>query len=157
MTDCLKLVSDWAELLISMIDSPNFCAIKTLNVETYAFWSQFLNQPGIQWTERTTELIQRILVLPIGSSEAERGFSIFNHIKSSRRSLLTRKHVEDSMRIRINAPNELEKFAAHKYAREFVKENHLRTDDPRWVKAASVSLLEEQNKNKKFLPKLSFL
>lgn len=159
MTDCLKLVSDWSDLLISIIDSSNFCEFGTANVETYVFWSQFLNQPGIEWTERTTKLIQRILVTPIGSAEAERGFSIFNHMKTSRRVKLTRGHVEDLMRIRINAPDNIEKFAAHKYARQFLKEDHLRTDDSRWRKTKTPSqlLLEEENKNKKFLPKLSFL
>lgn len=157
MTDCLKLVSDWSNLLVSIIDSPNFCTIKTTNVETYAFWSQFLNTPGIVWTEKTTQLIQRILVLPIGSAEAERGFSIMNHIKTQRRSALTRNHVEDLMRIRINTVDDIEKFAAKKYAKEFIRKHHLRTDDPRWAKAVSVSLLEEGSKKKKFLPKLSFL
>lgn len=122
----------------------------------YAFWSKFLNQPGIKWTKRTTGLIQRILVLPFGSSEAERGFSIMN-IKTSRRSALSRFHLEGLMRIRINTVNEIEKFAAKKYARGFVKEGHSRSDDSRCSTNRTMSLLEDENKNKKYLPKLSFL
>lgn len=156
MFECNKLISDWADLLISMIDSPIFCTYKTSNVESYVFWTHFLNHADIRWTERTTELIQRLLVLPIGSAEAERGFSIMNHIKSSRRSVLTRKHVEDLMRIRINGPNGLEKFAAHKYASEFIK-THLRTDDLRYQRLNVMSLIDDESKEKKFLPKLSIL
>lgn len=157
MSECLRLVSDWGELLISIIDSEDFCIYKTHNTETYVFWSHFLNTQGIVWSERTTKLIKTILVIPIGSAEAERGFSIFNHIKTSRRSTMTGKHVEDVMRVRINTPDSLEKFAAVKYAAQFVKENHLRTDDPRYRRPKVISLLEEDESKKKFLPKLSFL
>lgn len=158
MNDCLKLVREWTDLLVSIIDSPNFCTLRTSNVETYVFWSKLLNNPEIQWTEMTTKLIRNILVLPIASAEAERGFSIFNHAKTSRRSQLSRGHIEDILRIRINAPDDIEKFAAYKYAKKFIDENHFRTDDPRnQRKKPAASLLEEDNVNKKFLPKLSFI
>lgn len=158
MSDCLKLVGEWSDLLVSIIDSPNYCTFKTTNVETYAFWSRFLNQPGIKWTEITTKLIRTILVLPIASAEAERGFSIFNHAKTSRRSKLSSRHIEDILRIRINAPDDIEKFAAHKYAKKFIDENHFRTDDPKnQRKTPPASLLEDDNANKNFLPKLSFI
>lgn len=156
MSNCLKLVVDWANLLDSIIESPDYCTYKTSNVESYAFWSGFLNIAGIRWTDQTTELIQRILVSPIGSAEAERGFSIFNHIKSSRRSSMIRKHVENLMRIRINGPDDLEKFSAHKYAKEFIL-NHIRTDDTRYQHTKAISLIDHESKTKKFLPKLSFL
>lgn len=41
LSECLKLISDWTNLLDSMIESPNFCTYKTSNVESHAFWSQF--------------------------------------------------------------------------------------------------------------------
>lgn len=109
-----------------------------------------------------------ILVLPIGSSEAERGFSVMNHIKNKRRSKLIPSHMQDIMRIRLNGVNELEKFPATKYAYEFTK-NHLKTDDPRWSKQVVEESLEvtdnesvndnevKRQKKKKFLPKISFL
>lgn len=34
--ECLKLISDWADLLVSIIDSPNYCTFKTSNVESHA-------------------------------------------------------------------------------------------------------------------------
>lgn len=157
MSECLRLVSDWGELLISIIDSEDFCIYKTRNTETHVFWSHFLNAQGIVWSERTKKLIQSILVIPIGSAEAERGFSIFNHIKTSRRSTMLGRHVEDVMRVRINTADDLEKFAASRYAAKFVKDHHLRTDDPRHRKKKVVSLLEEDEMKKKFMPKLSVL
>lgn len=65
-----------------------------------------------------------------GSAEAERGFSIMNHLKAERRSNLSPKPVEDELRIRINGPNDMNLFAAGKYAKYWVK-NHWRTDDSR--------------------------
>lgn len=34
------------------------------------------------------------------------------------------------MRVKINAPDSIEHFAASKYAREWLNKNHKRTDDP---------------------------
>lgn len=156
MPQSLKLVGDWSNLLISIIDSDDFCTIKTANSEAYAFWSHFLNAPGIAWSEGTKKLIQSILVIPIGSAEAERGFSIFNHAKNSRRSRMTGRHLEDVLRVRINSVNELEKFPAIKYAKHFISEGHLRTDDSRYRKQKLDSLLDNDGQRKIFLPKLTF-
>lgn len=143
--------------MISIIESEHFCTYKTTNAESYAFWSHFLNTQSIVWTERTKKLIRTILVIPIGSAEAERGFSIFNHIQTSRRSRMTGRHIEDVLRVRINTVDSLEKFSAIKYASSFIKEGHLRTDDDRYRRTKMVSLREEEQQNKKYLPKLSFL
>lgn len=82
-----------------------------------------------------------------------------NHIKNKRRSQLTPAHMDDIMRIRLNSVDELEKFPAARYAKQFLKENHIRTDDPKWKKKVSESLvdLDPTHGNKKFLPKISFL
>lgn len=63
--------------------------------------------------------------------------------------------MQDIMRIRLNGVSELEKFAASKYAKEFVDDNHIRSDDPRWQKKISSSL--DDLNNKKVLPKISVL
>lgn len=81
-----------------------------------------------------------------------------NHIKTYHRSILKRNHLEDLMRIRLNTVNEIEKFPANKYAKEFINNGHLRSHlHSRWTNKRAISLLEEENKKKKFLPKLSFL
>lgn len=157
MGECNKLIRDWADLLESIILSENFCKMKNEKTETFAFWSTFLNENGIRWTDRTTRLIQIILVLPIGSADAERGFSVMNHIKSQRRSKITNEHMEAMMRIRINAVDELERYPGSKYAKNWIKQNHFRTDDPRRKQIKPSSLLSEDEAKKKYLPKLSFL
>lgn len=151
--DCDQLLKDWAVLLESIIESHDFCIFKNKNTETYTFWSHFLNEMGIKWTEGTQELIHTILVLPIGSAEAERGFSIMNHVKSDRRNRLSPKVLEDIMRVRMNTNDDIEKFAARKYAQQWIKENHLRTDDP----TQQHKRVGSDDANKKYLPKLSFL
>lgn len=98
-----------------------------------------------------------VLVIPIGSADAERGFSTMKHIKSSRRRRLTNHHLKDIMRIRINTADEIEKFPATKYAQYWVRENHFRTNDPRKKQDQQATLRDEADLKKKYLPKLSFL
>ena len=93
--------------MVSIVDSESLCVYKSNP-----------NEIGILWTDRTRRLIQTILVLPIGSAEAKRGFFVMNHIKNKRRSRLTPAHMQDIMRIRLNGVNELEKFPATRYANE---------------------------------------
>lgn len=87
-----------------------------------------------------------MLVITTGSAEAERGFSIMNHIKFDRRSKLTPRHVEDLLRIRINGPDNMDSFSAIKYAKRWVNQNHLRTDDPK-SKVELDSKLQSANDN----------
>lgn len=88
---------------------------------------------GIEYIEITKKLIQTTLVLPIGSADAERGFSIMNNIKDGRRNRLNPKTLEELMRIRINTEDDLSIFPAKRYAKQWVKENHLRSDDNRFI------------------------
>lgn len=152
LNDCDMLLEDWGKLIESIIESENFCDFRNRNTETFSFWSHFLNEIGIAWTDKTKMLIRIILVLPIGSADAERGFSIMNHVKSDRRARLVGKHLEDHLRIRINANDDLDKFPAKKYAQNWVHENHMRTDERTKIRKNT-----EKSENKKFLPKLSFL
>lgn len=135
-----------------MIENKNFCILRNKNTETFAIWSQLLNEIGVKWTDITKKLIRIILVLPIGSADAERGFSIMNNIKKERRSRLNPTLLEDIMRIQINTEDDISLFAARKYAQQWVKENHLRSDDNRYIHTR-----EPKSTEKKFLPKLSFL
>lgn len=150
--ECEELLNEWTTLVESIIESKDLCIFKNEKTETFAFWSHFLNEDGIKWTEKTKQLIRYVLVLPIGSADAERGFSIMNHIKYNRRSRLSPQHLEDSLRIRINTEDDLEKFPAKKYALQWLKENHLRTDDPKYFHERNLN-----SDSKKYLPKLSFL
>ena len=79
---------------------------------------------------------KQVLVLPIGSAEAERGFSIMNHIRTKRRASLHGTTIQSLMRIRMNGP-ELPEFNAFKYAKAWIDAGNMRTDDTTWVKKDS--------------------
>ena len=74
-------------------------------------------------------LVRIVLVLPASSAVAERSFSIMNHLKYDRRASLTSVNLDHLLRLRINGPKELDRFASAKYARAWVEAGHLRTDD----------------------------
>lgn len=159
LMDCDELQNDWEALLESIIESESFCVMRTGKTETFAFWTHFLNRVGIKWTDLTKMLVRIVLVMPIGSAEAERGFSIMNDIKTKRNSNLCPNNLESIMRIRINTNDNLEKFAASKYALQWTKENHFRTDDPKQQRRdkKNKNLIDDEEENLKYLPKLSFL
>ena len=109
-------------------DLHDFCNFKQ-NYNPAQFWSHYLDGKKLAVMGPTLKkLVEISLSLPAGSAEAERGFSIMNHVKYDRRSRLTPKHLEDLMRIRINGPP-LSDFDAPRYALEWLKE-HKHTDDP---------------------------
>lgn len=125
--DCKTLTIEWIHLIESIIKHSKYCEFHKSNA--LSFWSEFLKTDHVAWTDKTRLLIHTILVLPIGSAEAERGFSIMNHILTSRRMSLTSEHVDDLLRVRINGPDDLREFSAEKYASIWVR-GHKRSDDP---------------------------
>lgn len=143
---CMNLVDEWKHVLMNIIDSDSVCALRQRHTQTAKFWSEALNMPDIGWKESVEKLVKTMLVLTTGSSEAERGFSIMNHIKYDRRSRLSPDNLESLMRIRINGPDNMDQFIAIKYARKWIKENHYRTDDPR-AKSEMGSDLTLENEN----------
>lgn len=153
--DCNGLLNDWTRLLRTMIDSPNFCNLRNNDTSIIAFWGQFLKANDIAWTERTKKLVHTVLVLPVGSADVERGFSVLNILLNSRRTnRLTLEHMNDIMRVKINAPDKIENFGVSKYAREWIKQNHKRTDDPIAKRPRITNLNDEEEVfGKKWLPK----
>ena len=75
-------------------------------------------------------MIRIILVLPVRRAGAERSSSIVNQIKYDRRASLTYETLDYLMRLAINGPKQLDRFASAKCARAWVKRTHMRTDDP---------------------------
>ena len=98
----------------------------------FFFWQHFLDKGVVP--PLVSDIIKKVLTIPIGSADAERSFSILFHIRNKRRSRLTPDHLEDFLRIRFNGPKNLEEFASIKYAKLWVAEGHLKTDDTRWKK-----------------------
>ena len=85
---------------------------------------------NLKWGSTITRLIRIVLVLPASSADAERNFSIMNHVKYDRRASLTSENLDNIMRLRINGPKKLDRLPSAKYARTWVAKKHLRTDDP---------------------------
>jgi hypothetical protein len=150
--DYLTIFEDWKRVLKNIISRADFCQIG--KSDPNYFWPYFLNKQ-VGWTEALKKMIRTVLVIPIGSADAERGFSIMNHILGKRRTRLTSEHLEDIMRIRINGPNELEEFPALRYAKEWVRLNKMRTDDKSNVKRVKLSLAEDDEYEKVYLAKSS--
>ena len=82
----------------------------------------------MKWESEIKKLITIVLILPVGTADVERSFSVLNHFNSTRRSRLTPKHVQDITRIRVNGPPIYE-FDPTKYALHWINTGHLRTDD----------------------------
>jgi hypothetical protein len=129
--ECDELLEDWANLMNSVIQSSIFCTVNRQVNKSFEFWSLLLKSAEIVWTERTKKVIHTVLVIPVGSAEAERGFSIMNHVRGDgRRARLGPELLNEVVSIRINGAKEVNKFAAPQYARLWVKDNHMRTDNP---------------------------
>ena len=132
------ILEQWVQLIEYILEHPDWCIMK--ESEPRDFWQAILNEQRdilIPWERlsKIRKLIRIVTVLPIGSAEAERGFSIMNHVRTKRRSKLLGSTIENIMRIRMNGP-ELDKFDAYPYVKRWVKEQHILSDDIRWAKNA---------------------
>jgi hypothetical protein len=132
---------EWVNLLTSLVTNEHFCNRVTWTPEK--FWSFYLRSGNIDWQPTIKRLIQIVLVLPANSADAERSFSIMNHIKYDRRARLSSLNLDHLMRIRINGPRALDRFASGRYARAWVKAGHLRTDDPMQQRKRKAEVLED--------------
>ena len=99
----LACADEWSALLPEMMEKfDTFCSMKRL--ELLDFWELALSvkKPVVAWQEypHIHILLARVLCIPIGSSECERGFSIMNHIRTKRRSRLGGDTIDSLMRIR---------------------------------------------------------
>ena len=93
------------------------------------FWSMALGTETLKWNDKADlrHLIHHVLVIPVSSSDVERGFSILQHIKAVRRSSLKPETIDALLRIRVNAKQSLETFNAEKMAQRWIKQVHLQS------------------------------
>ena len=68
-----------------------------------------------------------------------------NYIKYDRRARLTSENLDHLLRLRLNGPKESDRFASAKYARAWIKEGHLRTDDPSQQRKRKFEVLDEED------------
>ena len=124
MKACQQLTSFLSNVITN--DREKFIQMKNSN-NPAIFWNYCLNS-NFQPEEDLKSLIKIALVIPVGSAEAERGFSILKHIRYDRRNRLTTGHIEDLLRIRINGLP-LEDFDAARYTNVWLQ-SHMDTADP---------------------------
>ena len=82
---------------------------------------------NLPWSPSIKKLIEITMVLPLGSADAERGFSILKHASYDRRSLLKSQTIDAILRLRINGPD-ISEFDAFRYARLWEQEGHQLSD-----------------------------
>ena len=82
----LSATEEWVSVLSAIVDSDSFVRLRKTNPQ--AFYSHFLADEKIPWQPDVRKFIESLLVVPIGSADAERGFSILKHIRYDRRSRL---------------------------------------------------------------------
>lgn len=72
----------------------------------------------MEWGTNMKRFLHIVLSLPISSAEAERGFSTLKYIRGTHRSRSTPKNLDAIMHIKLNGPDDLDYFAAAKYAKK---------------------------------------
>ena len=97
-----------------MIETIEF--LENRKAHSLHFWSKMLATESLPWSKEIKNFIRAILVLPIGSADAERGFSILKHARYDRRSSLVTYSLDAMLRLQINGLN-FEEFDALKYAK----------------------------------------
>jgi hypothetical protein len=80
--------------------------------------------------EYTIEFVLKITFQKYMLCECERDFSVMKYIKDEKRASLKLETLESQLRCKINGPNDERYFKADYYARAWLNENHMRTEDP---------------------------
>ena len=139
-------MDEWKTFLPLVTAHKDFCEMK--GSKTVNFWKYYLLQRGSSMIRGNLyKLITRVLTVPLGSADAERGFSILFHIRNSRRSRLTGKHLEGYLRLRINGPKKISKFQAVTYAQKWKQQNHMLTDSREGIKRSDKVLLVDEDEH----------
>ena len=129
--DVEVIVEEWEDLMTVFSQLAWMCDKNKRPSDSSMFWSDILrnSMEGINLGEHMIRFLRHLLSIPVGSSDAEASFSILKHIMPDRRSNLGSNSLEDSMRIRINAKDDLNEVDAIKFATEWLAEGHKRPDD----------------------------
>ncbi|CAL8117132.1 unnamed protein product [Orchesella dallaii] len=112
------LVIDWMELIEAMLKSKSWVSNRKIE-DANLFWAAQLRE-NLPWTPRTYTFMRTIKVIAPGSVTCETGFSIFNNIKTKKRSNIHDRHIENIMKILTNGPESIGKFDSYKYAERWV-------------------------------------
>ena len=92
------------------------------------FWKKHLGMP--YFPDGLKSVIKATLVLSIGSSECERGFSVMNRLKDKYRTFIDNVGLDCDMFLNINGPEDLEDVPKDIFSLDFYHEGHSLADDP---------------------------
>lgn len=147
------IIEEWQTLISDIVNYPNYCEMKSEQTSVRAFWAQALKWEQISWGSNIKRLLHIVLSIPISSAEAERGFSILKYIRDSHRTRLTPQNLDAIMRIKINGPDNLDFFPAARYAKKWIDDGHLSTDNIMRAKCPESQNDDEIDKKKQYLLK----
>ena len=119
---------EWRELLERLLDDADFC--RTRGLHPADFWTHYLTKRDAYFGGNVKRLVQIVLSLPVGSSDAERAFSHMNIIKTKSRNRMSVALMNSLLRIKLNTGNTIEDFPAPTLAKTWVIRGHPRADTP---------------------------
>ena len=74
-----ELALQWRNVITLISEDAEFC--KYSKSRPTVFWQHYLKSTRILWPQQLSRFLQTVLVLAVGSADAERGFSVINDIK----------------------------------------------------------------------------
>ena len=120
-----------------------YCFFKQ-QIDPVKFWTAFLNNEMITWAKELKELIHIVLVIPLGSSHVERGFTVLQGVNNKARNRLTVTHLEEIVRIKING-SPIRKFDPIPYPLYWLASSHIKVDATRQAKNKETKEVESKS------------
>ena len=125
------IIEEWQGLMTVFSQQAWMCKKDDRPSDSSMFWSDILrnSHEGVDLGDTMIRFLRHIMAIPVGSSDAESSFSYLKHIMHDRRTNLGSDALEDSMRIRINAKEDLTEVDAVALAKKWIAKGHKRPDD----------------------------
>lgn len=96
--NCLDEITKLIRTLLELENKKNYIKFKHM-LTAEQFWKWVLDKEEFAIGSELKKLVLHIMALPIGSADSERGFSIFNTIKTKRTARITAKNVDARLRL----------------------------------------------------------
>jgi hypothetical protein len=100
----------------------------------------------IDLSDELFDYLSSALTVPVGSADAERGFSILFHSLDSRRSHLNISTIDNILQIRLNGPP-IDQFVCFKFVEDWKKAGHLQSSarQPRGMGRKTKNIIESDD------------
>ena len=144
-----RLAEQYTELVNSILGHSTFDNHKELPAEL--FWQNFVDVPGIRWTNPLKSIVQHILSIPASTASCESSFSYYSKEKTKFRSNLNVETVEALLRVRHNIPDDIDDEQLAYYAREWTR-THFRSDERPFTNRPRGGETTPAESNRKHIP-----